>query len=213
MHMVCALVCFSRVSVLASLSMQTFHGHQINLRIADITAPKPSTPKPCTYSMALQWRHKECDGVSYHQLTIVYSTVYSGADQRKHLISSASLAFARGIHRRPVNSPHKGPVYIMRKMVPFDDVIMECMLLIPLPCTCNVHPLRILPQTGSCWRVGWYCRRQRHQRLLMPSQWTSPSRLRSEWKHRKRNSIYTNLRILGNMKIYCMYFCHFFTEK
>ena len=36
-------------------------------------------------------------------LTIVYSTVYAGADQRKHQ-SSASLAFVRGIHRWPVNS-------------------------------------------------------------------------------------------------------------
>ena len=54
-------------------------------------------------------------------LTIVYSTVYSGADQRKHQ-SSASLAFVRGIHRWPVNSPHKWPV--TRKMFPFDDVIM-----------------------------------------------------------------------------------------
>ena len=32
------------------------------------------------------------------RLTIVYSTVYSDADQRKHQ-SSASLAFVRGIHR------------------------------------------------------------------------------------------------------------------
>ena len=54
-------------------------------------------------------------------LTIVYSTVYSGADQRKHQ-SPASLAFVRGIHRWPVNSPHKGPV--TRKMYPSDDVIM-----------------------------------------------------------------------------------------
>ena len=54
-------------------------------------------------------------------LTIVYSTVYSGADQMKHQ-SSASLAFFRGIHRRPVNSSHKGP--ITRKMFPFDEVIM-----------------------------------------------------------------------------------------
>ena len=54
-------------------------------------------------------------------LTIVYSTVYSGADQRKHQ-SSASLVFVRGIHRGPVNSPHKWPV--TRKMFPFDDVIM-----------------------------------------------------------------------------------------
>ena len=42
-------------------------------------------------------------------LTIVYSTVYSDADQRKHK-SSASLAFVRGIHRGPVNSPHIWPV-------------------------------------------------------------------------------------------------------
>ena len=54
-------------------------------------------------------------------LAIVYSTVYSDADQRKYQ-SSASLAFVRGIHRGPVNSPHKWPV--MQKMVPFDDVIM-----------------------------------------------------------------------------------------
>ena len=54
-------------------------------------------------------------------LTIVYSTVCSCADQRKHQ-SSASLAFVWGIHRLPVNSPHKWPV--MRKMFPFDDVIM-----------------------------------------------------------------------------------------
>ena len=55
-------------------------------------------------------------------LAIVYSAVYSGADQRKHQ-SSASLAFVRGIHRGPVNSPHKWPV--TRKMFPFDDVIMN----------------------------------------------------------------------------------------
>ena len=54
-------------------------------------------------------------------VTIVYSTVYSDADQRKHQ-SSALLALVRGIHRWPVNSPHKGPV--TRKMFPFDDVII-----------------------------------------------------------------------------------------
>ena len=49
-------------------------------------------------------------------LTVVYSTVYSDADQRKHQ-GSASLAFMRGIHRGPVNSPHKWPV--TRKMFHF----------------------------------------------------------------------------------------------
>ena len=54
-------------------------------------------------------------------LTIVYSTVYSGAYQMKHQIS-ASLAFVRRIHRWPVNSPRKGPV--TRKMFPFNGVIL-----------------------------------------------------------------------------------------
>ena len=80
------------------------------------------------------WR--PCDAIIMHykhvimsamasQITspmIVYSTVYSGTDERKHQ-SSASLAFVRGIHRWPVNSPHKGPV--TRKKFPFDDVIMD----------------------------------------------------------------------------------------
>ena len=54
-------------------------------------------------------------------LTIVYSTVYSGTDRRKHQ-SSAWLAIVWGIHRGPVNSLHKGPV--TRKLFLFDDVIM-----------------------------------------------------------------------------------------
>ena len=59
-------------------------------------------------------------------LTIVYSTVCSGADQRKHQ-SSASLAFVRGIHRWTVSSLHTGPV--TWKMFPFDDVIINAELL------------------------------------------------------------------------------------
>ena len=59
-------------------------------------------------------------------LTVVYSTVYSDADQRKHQ-SSASLAFVWGIHRGLVNSLHKWPV--TRKMFPFDDVIMSSITL------------------------------------------------------------------------------------
>ena len=78
---------------------------------------------------AIVWpNHKCCDVIMStiaSQITsrrIVYSTVYSDADQGKHQ-SSASLAFVWGIHRWPVNSPHKWPV--TRKMFPFDDVIME----------------------------------------------------------------------------------------
>ena len=58
-------------------------------------------------------------------LTTVYSAVYSGVDKIKHQ-NSASLAFAWGIHRGPVKSPHKWP--LTRKMFPFDDVIMKLIL-------------------------------------------------------------------------------------
>ena len=74
-------------------------------------------------------------------LTSVYSIVYSDADQRKHQ-SSASLAFVRGIHRGPVNSPHKWPV--TRKMFPFDDVTMSDvnfvkMTTVPCQCACSIR--------------------------------------------------------------------------
>ena len=61
-----------------------------------------------------------------NSLTSVYSTVYSDADQREHQ-SSASLAFVHGIHRWLVNSLQKWPV--LRIMFPFDDVIMQMMLV------------------------------------------------------------------------------------
>ena len=76
-------------------------------------------------------------------LTIVYSTVYSGADQRKYL-SSASLAFVRGIHRGPVNSPRKCPV--TRKMFPLDDVNMRC--------------VNITNRNETQWRVNTLKQRQ-----------------------------------------------------
>ena len=83
---------------------------------ANLSPSPPGSKYP-----ALLWRHNGRDGVSITSLTIVYSTVYSGADQRKHQ-SSASLAFVRGTHQWPAGSPHKGPV--TRKMFPFDDVFM-----------------------------------------------------------------------------------------
>ena len=64
-------------------------------------------------------------GVMASQITcvsIVSCTVCSGADQRKHQ-SSKSMAFVRGIHRSPMDSPHKGS--ITRKFFPFHDVIMK----------------------------------------------------------------------------------------
>ena len=82
---------------------------------------RPLTCAPLRYGgYLLQWRQNGRDSTST-SLTIVYSTVCSDADERKHQ-SPASLAFVWGIHRGPVNSPHKWPV--TRKMFPLDDVIV-----------------------------------------------------------------------------------------
>ena len=79
---------------------------------------------PCTAVCPSHYGDDTMDAIASQitSLTIVYSTVYSDANQRKRQ-SSASLAFVRGIHRRPVNSPHKWP--ITRKIIPFDDVIVR----------------------------------------------------------------------------------------
>ena len=68
-----------------------------------------------------QWRHNERDGMSNHRRLHCFSTVSSGAVQRKHQ-KSESLGFVRGMHRWSVKSPHKRPV--TRKTFPFGDVIM-----------------------------------------------------------------------------------------
>ena len=52
----------------------------------------------------------------------VCSIVCSGAHHRKHQ-SSSSLAFVRGIHRWPMDSPHKGPATRKMLLLNFDNVI------------------------------------------------------------------------------------------
>ena len=88
-----------------------------------------------------------------NSLTIVYSTVYSGADQRKHQ-SSASLAFVRGIHRWPVNSPHKWPV--TRKIFPFDDVIMLMLYFIKnnFYIDNNIPAMLVMVAAGSYFKLA-----------------------------------------------------------
>ena len=120
----------------------------------------------CTKVYHEFWKAIQLDGSAYKHyddvimtmlasqitsLTVVYSIVYSGVNQRKHQ-SSASLAFVREIHRGPVNFPHKWPV--TRKMFPFDDVIMRY----PMPT--DEHPALMMMWrhvnafriTGPLWR-------------------------------------------------------------
>ena len=109
---------------------------------------------------------------------IVYSAVYSGADQRKYQ-SSASLAFVRGIHRGPVNSPHKWPV--TRKMFPFDNVIIFPVVSGVLRCSVGGH---FKYPGGPTWEWpynSYYCLGGRYWRSHTPTlstvsllRWWSP---------------------------------------
>ena len=89
-------------------------------------------------------------GAMASQITSLTSTVFSGADQRKHQ-SSASLAFVRGIHRWSVNSPHKWPVTL--KMFPFDDgIIYSCTYMHEASLnTRTVGPLRAIFCIGKLY--------------------------------------------------------------
>ena len=105
--------------------------------------------------VTLQWRHNERTGVSNHR-RLDYS-INRLLDQRKHQ-SSTSLAFVRGIHRSPVNSPHKRPV--TRKMFSFGDVIMVKALAImghddvktmkPFQYACDVNLNKLLNKQSEC---------------------------------------------------------------
>ena len=91
--------CSSRTILLIHTTMQWnwfVHNHAYSMTVF----------KPCTHYNDVIMSTMASQITS---IAIVYSTVYSDEDQRKHQ-SSASLAFARGIHRGPVNSTHKWPV-------------------------------------------------------------------------------------------------------
>ena len=106
-------------------SQKTKNHHDDNCVVPVITTTSIGTSEDIMQTLGFKHHNDVIMSVMTSQitsLTIIYSTVYSYADQRKHQ-SSASLAFVRGVHRLPVNSPHKGPV--TRKVLPFNDVIIN----------------------------------------------------------------------------------------
>ena len=93
--------------------------------------------------VTLQRRHNGRDSVSYHQPHDCFLIRSFRRRSREHQ-SSALLAFVRGIHGGPVNSPHKWPV--TRKMFPFDDVIMN---------VCNAERDSMLQRHCVKWLSMW----------------------------------------------------------
>ena len=72
-------------------------------------------------SGSLRWRHNGRNSVSNHQ---PHDCLLNPLFRRrsKKISKLRVTGLCAGIHRRPVNSPHKWPV--TPKMFPFDDVIM-----------------------------------------------------------------------------------------
>ena len=70
----------------------------------------------------LRWRHSGRDGVSNHK---PHDCLLNRLFRRKSKKTSKLrvTGFVGGIHRGPVNSPHKWPV--TREMSQFDDVFMQ----------------------------------------------------------------------------------------
>ena len=72
---------------------------------------------------SVQWRHNERDGVLNRQPhDCSLNRLFRRRSKKTSKLHVTGLV--RGIHRSPVNSPHKGPV--TWKTFPFDDVIMYC---------------------------------------------------------------------------------------
>ena len=124
-------------------------------------------------------------------LTIVYSTLYSGADQRKHK-KFCVTGLCAGDSPGPVNSPHKWPV--TRKMFPFHDVIM-CR-----PNRRNIHIKRIIQFTTSQWQNRHVAVKAMKQRLLPPVH--TLAIMGYDWNHEYHQ---TNMHVLnGNKKCRCI---------
>ena len=72
-------------------------------------------------TITLRWRHNGCSSVSNHQAhDCLINRLFRRRSKKTSKLRVTGLC--AGIHRGPVNSPHKWQV--TRKMFPFDDVIM-----------------------------------------------------------------------------------------
>ena len=116
------------ISPIYPISARQLHHYVTVIQWRHMNVSSPHKSSIIQKSFPLSWRHHgAADTICSHyndaimgamasqitNLMIVYSAACSGEDQRKHQ-RSASLAFVQGIHRWPVNSPHKWPV--TRKM-------------------------------------------------------------------------------------------------
>ena len=99
-----------------------------------------STPNSSLTS-ALHWRRNDHDGVSNHQPHSLLNHLFRCRSKKTSKLRITDLCV--GNSPGPVDSTHKGS--IMRKMFPFDDIIMECQIW-----GCSETDVIL----GACLRVG-----------------------------------------------------------
>ena len=101
--------------------LKTSIAKRLTSRASVTTTPGKYVQRHVNRSYSLWWRHNGRDGVSNHQPNdCLLNRLYRRRSKKTSKLRVTGLL--RGIHRWPVNSPHKWPVTL--KMSPFDDVIM-----------------------------------------------------------------------------------------
>ena len=127
-------------------------------------------------------------------VSIVYSTACSGVDQRKQQ-SFASLVFVRGIHRWPLNSPHKGPVtekcFHLMTSSWFIDIAIQWMYTVSDSTPAlqskgkdtQYHVL--IPLWSPRWLASPFYKIKTYSDALCHTRW--PITLR--WRHNERDSV------------------------
>ena len=92
-------------------------------------------------AVALRWRHNDHDGVSNHQPRgWLLNRLFTRRSKKTSKLRVTGLCTENS--PGPVNSPHKGPV--TRKMLPFDDVIMDKYFYHSLSSGCNYLSMLVL---------------------------------------------------------------------
>ena len=122
---------FRVTSLIKSQSYESQVASEATLRNTDEiylyqTATNHSKARTVCHIFPLQCRHNGLDGVSNHQPHhCSLNRLFWRRSKKTSKLRVTGLC--AGIHRGPVNSPHKWPV--KQKMFPFDDVITsECIL-------------------------------------------------------------------------------------
>ena len=98
-----------------------------------------------------RWRYNGHGSVSNHQPHHCLLSRLFGCRSKK-TSKLRVTSFVRGIHRRPVNSPHIWPA--TRKMFPFDDVFMRMLIYHRSKCTQYCFDFRSQLDVRSAYKFG-----------------------------------------------------------